>query len=88
MFLHEMFLQQLYRNMGAGLGIGESVVMVFEVIAAGGRHGMQLVVGQLFPEVPACGTAGAAKPVAGVLHLVGLEHGFEATLVERTIVGH
>ena len=38
MFLHEMFLQQLYRNMGAGLGIGESVVMMLKIVAAGCRH--------------------------------------------------
>ena len=88
MFLHEMFLQQLYRNMGAGLGIGEGVVVMFQIEAARFRHCVQLVVGQLFPEVPACGTAGAAEPVAGILHLVGLEHGFEASLVEGAVVCH
>ncbi len=88
MFLHELFLQQPYRNMGAGLGIGEGVVVMFQIEAARFRHCVQLVVGQLFPEVPACGTAGAAEPVAGILHLVGLEHGFEASLVEGAVVRH
>ena len=80
--------QQFHRDVCAGLGVGEGVVVMFQIEAARFRHCVQLVVGQLFPEVPACGTAGAAEPVAGVLHLVGLEHGFEATLVEGAVVCH
>ena len=81
-------LQQFQRDVGAGLGVGEGVVVMFQIEAARFRHCVQLVVGQLFPEVPACGAAGAAKPVAGIFHLVGLEHGFEATLVEGAVVCH
>ena len=88
MFLHELFLQQPYRNMGAGLGIGEGVVMMFQIEAARFRHCVQLVVGQLFPEVPACGPAGTKELVVRIIHLIGLEHGLEATLIEGTIVGH
>ena len=47
------FLQYFHGNPGAGLGIGEGVVVVFQIEAAGFGHGMQLVVGQLFAEVPA-----------------------------------
>ena len=82
------FLQYFHGNPGAGLGIGEGVVVMFQIEAAGFGHGMQLVVGQLVAEVPPRGPAGAAEPVAGILHLVGLENGFEATLVEGAVVRH
>ena len=88
MFLHELFLQQPYRNMGAGLGIGEGVVMVFEAVAAGSRNGMQLVVWQALPEMATRSAAGAKELVIRIIHLIGLKNGLEATLVERAVVGH
>ena len=62
--------------------------MVFEGVTTGGRHGMQLVVGQLLSEMAARGPAGAKELVIRIIHLIGLEHGLEAALVERTVVGH
>ena len=82
------FLQYFHGNPCAGLGIGEGVVMVFKGVAAGGRHGMQLVVGQLRSEMAARGPAGAKELVVRIIHLIGLEHGLEATLIERAVVGH
>ena len=49
---------------------------------------MQLVVGQLLSEMAARGPAGAKELVIRIIHLIGLEHGLEAALVERTVVGH
>ena len=49
---------------------------------------MQLVVGQFRSEMAACGPAGAKELVVRIIHLIGLEHSLEATLIEGTIVGH
>ena len=81
-------LQNHHGDPRAGLGIGEGVVMVLEGVTTGGRHGMQLVVGQLLSEMAARGPAGAKELVIRIIHLIGLEHGLEATLIEGTIVGH
>ena len=62
--------------------------MVLEGVAAGGRHGVQLVIRQLLSEMAARGTAGAKELVIRIIHLIGLEHGLEATLIEGTVVGH
>lgn len=40
-----MELQNLPRNPSAGLGIGERVMVVDQIVAAGSRHGVELVVG-------------------------------------------
>lgn len=85
---HGTSLQNHHGDPCAGLGIGEGVVMVFKGVAAGGRHGMQLVVGQLQPEMAARGPAGAKELVVRIIHLIGLEHGLEAALIEGTVVGH
>ena len=62
--------------------------MVLEGVTTSGRHGMQLVVGQLLSEMAARGPAGAKELVIRIIHLIGLEHGLEATLIEGTVVGH
>ena len=81
-------LQQLHCNLGAGFGVGEGVVVVFHRTAAGGGHGMQLVVGQTAAEMAAGGPAGAEERIVGVVHLIDAEHGLEAALVEGTVVRH
>ena len=44
--LHSQVLQQQFEgNHGADFGIGEGVVVVAEVVAAGGGHGVELVIG-------------------------------------------
>ena len=85
---HGTSLQNHHGNPCAGLGIGEGVVMVLEGVTTGGRHGMQLVVGEEATEMAARGPAGAKELVIRIIHLIGLEHGLEAALVERTVVGH
>ena len=85
---HGTSLQNRHGNPRAGLGIGEGVVMVFEGVAAGGRHGMQLVVRQLLSEMPPRGATGAKELVIRIIHLIGLKHGPEAALIEGTVVSH
>ena len=80
--------ENLERNAGAGLGIGQRMVVVFEVEAAGGRNGMELVVGQAAAEDAARSAAGAVEAVAGIGHAVELEDGLEAPFVEGRVVGH
>ena len=63
-------------------------MVMFQIEAAGFGHGMQLVVGQLVAEMSPRGPAGAEKLIVRIIHPVGLEHGFEATLVEGAVVRH
>ena len=62
--------------------------MVFKIVAASSRHSMQLVIRQLLSKMEARGTASAKKLIIRIIHLIGLERGFEAPLVERAVVGH
>ncbi len=64
------------------------MMMVLQIITAGGRHGMQLMIGQLPPEVAARRLAGAEKEIAGVRQAVKVERGPQAPLVERRVVCH
>lgn len=81
-------LQQFQCDGGAGFGIGQGVMMVHEVIAAGGCHCLQLVVWETMPEVPAGGGEGVLEFVVGVVHLIYAERGLQATLVEAGVVCH
>ena len=83
-----MELQNFPCNPSASFGIGQGVMVVDQVIATGCRHGMQLVVGQPLSEVFARSAAGAVELIVGVIHLVAAHHGFQATLIERAIVGY
>ena len=66
----------------------QSIVVVDEVVATSRRHGMELMVGQQFPEMFARGATSAIKLIVGVIHLVAAHHGFQATLIERAVVRH
>ena len=71
----------------AGLGVGEGVVVVLEVEAAGGGDGVELVVPEV-GELASRGTQGVEEDVARVVHLVGSEDGAQASLVEGAVVSH
>ena len=81
------FLQNLLCYPGASLCVGEGVVVMLQVVAAGGGNGVELVVGQM-GEAATGGDASAVELVVGVVHLVATEDGFQATLVEGFVVGH
>ena len=82
---HNIFvvLQQLHRNPCAGFGIGEGVVVMLQMIAAGRCYGMQLVVGQIMTEVPARGYAGATELIIRIIHLIQLKNRFQAAFVKH-----
>ena len=78
--------EQLQRDGGAGLGVGQGVVVVLEDIAALQGDGLQPVVGQLPAKVPSRGAAGAGERVAGIVEAVMLMRRPQAGLVERAVV--
>ena len=56
--------------MGTCFGIGEGVVVMLQMIAAGCCYGVQLVVGQALAKMSARGDAGAMKLIIGIIHLI------------------
>ena len=59
-----------------------------EIISAAGGYGLELMVRKRFAKRAARGPAGAIKLVIRIIHAVGLERGFQASLVERAVVRH
>ncbi len=74
--------------MRAGFGVGERVVMVSQIEAAGGGDCLKLVVGESAAEVAPGGGKSVEELVVRVVHLIDLEGGFEAAFVEAAIVGY
>ena len=64
------------------------MVVVLEVVAAGGSDGGETVVGQEAAEMAAGGGKGVVELVVRVVHTIYLESGFETTLVETGVVRH
>ena len=81
------FLQNYSGYPGAGLSIGQCMMMIGEVITTVFRYRMQLMVGQLWESLARSHT-GAMELVIRIVHLIAAEHGFQATLIERFIMGH
>ncbi len=76
------------RDAGAGFGVGQGVVVVFEHVAARRGDRMQPMVRQPVSEDPARRTAGAEKTVVGPGQTPAFETGAQATLVEDGVVRH
>ena len=62
-------------------------MMVFQTVSAGCGHGVQLVVGEL-RKYSACHAQGVIKLIVGIVHLIDAEDGFQAVLIEGTVVCH
>ena len=75
--------------------------MVLEVVATGSCNGMELVIGQRARPLVACYRRdarmaelsagcckGVVKAVIRIVHLIDLEHCFQAPFIETGIVGH
>lgn len=80
-------LQQFNCNAGAGLGIGQRVMVVLKAIAASLGYSLELVVGQI-TQFAAGGAERIIEPVIRVIHLIDAEHGFQAAFIKRAVVGH
>ena len=63
-------------------------MVIEEGVTAGGSHSVELVVGKALAEAPAGGRQGVQEAIAGIVHAVGIEDGFEAAFVEAGIVGY
>ena len=72
--------------MRAGFGVGEGVVMILQVEAAGSGDRLKLVVGESAAEVAPGGSQRVEELVVRVIHLVDPEDGLEATFVEAAVV--
>ena len=72
--------------MGAGLGIGERVMMLRKVVPAGSGDGMELMIGQMPAEMAAGGRKRIDEAVIGVIHPIYAMNGFQAAFVEAGIV--
>ena len=73
--------------MGTSLGIGQGVVVVREVISAGGSDGLELVVRELLPKMPPRCRQSVVEFIVWIVHLIDAEHLFETAFIKRAVVG-
>ena len=73
---------------GAGFGVGEGVVVVGEVVAAGGGDGLELVVGKAAAEVAAGGGQGGEELIVRAVHPAHAMDGLQAAFIETRVVRH
>ena len=81
-------LQQPHRNNRARLRVCQRVVMIREIIPAGGGDGLELVVGEGAAEGAAGGGEGVVEAVVWVVHAIDFEDRFQAAFVEAGVVRH
>lgn len=74
--------------MGAGLGIRQSVMMVRQVVPAGGGHCLQLMIRKTMAEMPAGSGQCIVENIVRVVHLVDPVNGFQAAFIKAGIVRH
>ena len=86
--VHKQILQQLHRYHSAGLGIRKGVMVVHEVISAGCRDGLELMVGEPAAEVTSGSREGVVELIVGIVHLIDTEHGLETSFVETGVMSH
>ena len=80
-------LQDFSCNPGAGLSIGECMMMVLQLITTFCCYGVELVVGQIL-EIATRSAQGVVELVVRIIHLIDTEHSFQTTFVEGLVVGH
>lgn len=74
--------------MRAGFCICKCVMMCHEVISAGCSYGRKLVVRERASEISAGCTTCVIEDIVRIIHLIDTEHGLQASLIERTVVGN
>ena len=80
-------LQNLARYPRTRLGISQRMMMLFQMEATLGGHGLKLMVGQI-AERSTRRPKGAKELVVGIIHLIATEDGLQTCLVERLVVGN
>ena len=63
-------------------------MMVLEVVATGSCNGVEVVIGQGVAELSAGGSKGVIESIVGIVHLIDLEHRFQAPFIEAGIMVH
>lgn len=74
-------------NPSAGFGIGESVMVILQVIAANFGNCVQLMVLQVRKNTT-CHAKSIVKLILGIVHPIALKHSPQTTLIERAVVSH
>lgn len=70
------------------LGVGQGVMVVLKVEAAGCRDGLELVVGQAAAEMAAGSQQRIVEAIIRIIHLIDAMDGLEAALVETRVMCH
>ena len=73
--------------MGTSLRIGQGMVVIREVISAGGSDGLELVVRELLPKMPSRCRQSVVKFIVQIVHLINAEDLFETAFIKRAVVG-
>lgn len=74
--------------MGAGLCIGQGMVVIGQVITAGCGNRLQLMVGQTAAEMITGGRKGIMELILGIIHLIHPENLSQTSFIEPAVVCH
>ena len=81
-------LKNLHSDMSACLSIGKGMMVAKQVKTASGRNCLELEIRQEMAEVATRRCTGIEEYVVRIIHLIDLEHFFQATLIEGAVVCH
>ena len=80
--------QQLDCNMSAGFRIGQSMMVIGQVITAGCGNRLQLMVRQTAAEMVTGGRKGIMELIFRIIHPIHPECRFQASFIEPAVVSH
>ena len=74
--------------MGTGLGIGQSMMVIGQIITAGCGNRLQLMVRQTAAEMFTGGRKCIIELILGIIHPVHFENLFQTSFIEPAVVSH
>ena len=74
--------------MGTGLGIGQGMMVIGQVITAGCGNRLQLMVRQTAAEMLTGGRKCIIELILGIIHPVHFENLFQTSFIEPAVVSH
>ena len=74
--------------MGTGLGIGQGVMVILQIIPTSCSDSLELMVGKQAPKMLPGGSQCVMELVVRIIHLVYLKDFFQTALVKVAIVSH
>ena len=81
-------LQKLDGNGRTRFGIRKRMMMVLQIIAAGSRNGLKLMVGQHPAEMPPGSSQSVKENIVRIIHPINLMDSFQTSLIETRIMCH